>query len=153
MAYLLDAGLVDAFCVGDRRGEDELAEQVARLLPFGGSLSNPTVGALTCLVRCLGGEARLLPWLGEHPGVPQIVAAVYALVGLLDRIGDDPEVARAPGDARRRAGHHGSGSGRTARRQQPLNARGHPARRDGLATRRTAEAHRIGTRAAGRPGA
>jgi hypothetical protein len=27
--------------------------------------------------------------------VPQVVAAVYALVGLLDRIGDDPEVAGA----------------------------------------------------------
>jgi hypothetical protein len=93
MAYSLDAGLVDAFCTGDRRGEDELAEQVAGLLPLRASLPNPTVGALTRLVRCLGGEARLLPWLGEHPGVPQVVAAVYALVGLLDRVGDDPEVA------------------------------------------------------------
>ena len=104
MAYALEAGLVDAFCTGDRRGEDELAEQVARLLPFRGSLPNPTVGALTRLVRCLGGEARLLPWLGEHPGVSQVVAAVYALVGLLDRIGDDPEVADALPETVRRGG-------------------------------------------------
>ncbi|WP_271188930.1 hypothetical protein [Dactylosporangium matsuzakiense] len=95
MADFLDTGLVDAFCSGDRRGENELAGQVARLLPFRGSLPNRTVEALTRLVRCLGGEERLLPWLGEHPGVPQVVAAVYALVGLLDRIGDDPGVADA----------------------------------------------------------
>jgi hypothetical protein len=104
MAYFLDVALVDAFCAGDRRGEDELAERVAGLLPLRGSLPNPTVGALTRLVRCLGGEARLLPWLGEHPGVPQVVAAVYALVGLLDRIGDDPEVAGALPEAVRQGG-------------------------------------------------
>jgi hypothetical protein len=104
MTYFLDAALVDDFCSGDRQSEDELADQVVRLLPFRGLLPNPTVGTLSRLVRCLGGEERLLPWLGEHPGVPQVVATVYALVGLLDQISDDPEVADALSEAVRQGG-------------------------------------------------
>jgi hypothetical protein len=37
-AYFLDGGLVDAYCSGAGHNEAELAEQVARVLPYRASL-------------------------------------------------------------------------------------------------------------------
>jgi hypothetical protein len=102
----LDRSLVDAYVSGDldRAGETALTEQVARVLPMHWTLPNPSVGALTALVRHLGGQARLYTWLDEHPGRPRLVARTYRLVGLLDRISDHPVVVSALAELRARSG-------------------------------------------------
>ena len=93
-ASTLDRDLVDAFVTGalDQPGERMLAEQVARVLPWHWTLPNPGTAALAKLVKHLGGEPALYSWLGRQPGYPRLVAQIYHLVGLLDRISDQPAV-------------------------------------------------------------
>jgi hypothetical protein len=102
----LDRSLVDAYVSGglDQAAETALAEQVAQVLPLHWTLPNPSVGALSALVRHLGGEAQLNAWLDEHPGRPRLVARTYRLVELLDRISDHPVVVSALAELRARNG-------------------------------------------------
>jgi hypothetical protein len=105
-ATQLDDELVDAFCSDalDRRGEAALARQVARVLPFHASLPNPVAVALARVIDRVGGEANLFEWLGHHPGLPRLVASVYSLVALLDRLSDCPAVVAALVETRQRVG-------------------------------------------------
>jgi hypothetical protein len=91
-ATTLDRGLVGAFVKGalDHPGETMLAEQVARILPWHWTLPNPGAAALNQITKHLGGEPALLAWLDRQPGYPRLVARIYHLVGLLDRISDQP---------------------------------------------------------------
>jgi hypothetical protein len=95
--FHLDPGLVDAFLSGDldEDRENALAYEVAYVLPWHWMLPNPTVATLSTLVGRLGGEPALLAWLARHPGVPRLVAAGYALIGLLDELSDKPAVVAA----------------------------------------------------------
>lgn len=88
--FHLDPELIDAFSEGnlDQQGEAVLARRVARVLPAQGSLPNPVAAALSRVVARLGGETALFAWLRSHPGLPRLVATVYALIGLLDRLSD-----------------------------------------------------------------
>ncbi|HEV7963777.1 MAG TPA: hypothetical protein VGP57_14670 [Actinoplanes sp.] len=102
----LDRALVDALKSGklDPPGETALAEQVAWLLPVHWMLPNPGVLALADLTKHLGGEAALYDWLDHHPGRPRTVARTYRLIGLLDRISDQPAVVTALAELREREG-------------------------------------------------
>lgn len=102
----LDDELVDAFRNGtlDRQGEAVLAEQVARVLPFHWTLPNPTAAALSRVIDRLGDEQKLFDWLGSHPGLPQLTASIYALIGLLDTLSDQPAVVATLRDARQEIG-------------------------------------------------
>jgi hypothetical protein len=95
--FRLDRALVDAMVAGtiDRQGEAELAEQVARVLPFHWTLPDATVAALTRIRDHLGGDAGLLDWLDRHPGRPRLVARLYELAGLLDELSAQPAVVEA----------------------------------------------------------
>jgi hypothetical protein len=102
----LDRALVDAFTSGklDPAGETALAEQVAWLVPVHWTLPNPAVSALAGLTKHLGGEPALYAWLDRHPGRPRLVARTYRLIGLLDRISDQPAVVTALAELRARDG-------------------------------------------------
>lgn len=102
----LDDELVDAFRNDtlDRQGEAALAEQVARVLPFHWTLPNPTAAALSRVIDRLGDERKLFDWLGGHPGLPRLTASIYALIGLLDTLSDQPAVVAALRDARQEIG-------------------------------------------------
>jgi hypothetical protein len=102
----LDDELVDAFCNGtlDRQGEAVLAEQVARVLPFHSALPSPTAAALSRVIDRLGNEQALFAWLESHPGLPRLTASVYALIGLLDTLSDQPAVVGALREARQQIG-------------------------------------------------
>jgi hypothetical protein len=91
---LLNPDLVDDFVAGrlDRQGEATLADQVARIMPWHWALPPPSVGALTKLLQHLGGEPGLREWLGRYTGRPQLMARVYDLIALLDRISDRASV-------------------------------------------------------------
>jgi hypothetical protein len=95
--FQLDPELVSAFTAGalDERGEAVLADQIARLLPMHETAPPEIAGAFTRLISHLGGERELLAWLERRPGRPRLVARLYVLIGLLDRISDDPAVLRA----------------------------------------------------------
>lgn len=102
--YTFDPDLVDAFVEGklDPRGEVELADQVARVIPYHWAGPNPMVVALEKLRRHLGGDAGLFAWLERHPGRPRVVAGLYTVIGLLDRVSDNPGVVTALRELRER---------------------------------------------------
>jgi hypothetical protein len=104
--FQLDPELIDAFSNGslDQQGEDLLARQVAHVLPAHWSLPNPIAAALSRLVAHLGGDAALITWLGRHPGLPRLVSTVYTLIGLLDRLSDQPAVVAALPEVRQQVG-------------------------------------------------
>jgi GAF domain-containing protein len=105
-ATSLDRARVDEFTSGrlDRSGERALAEQVARLLPYHWTLPNPAAAALSTLTKHLGGQAALFTWLDGHPGRPRLVARTYGLIGLLDRLSDQPAIVTALAETRARTG-------------------------------------------------
>jgi hypothetical protein len=102
----LDGDLVDAFVTDalDQPGERMLAEQVARVLPWHWTLPNPGAAALAELIKHLGSEPALFAWLDRHPGYPRLVARIYHLIGLLDRISDQPALVDQLTRWRERAG-------------------------------------------------
>ncbi|USX53779.1 hypothetical protein [Lentzea sp. HUAS12] len=75
--------------------EQELAEQVARVLPFHAELPHTIAGDLLRVVKHVGGDRALLPWLDDHPGRPRLVARVYRVIGLLDELTARPDVVTA----------------------------------------------------------
>lgn len=105
-APTIDRGLVDAFVTGalDQPGERMLAEQVARILPWHWTLPNSGAAALAKLTKHLGNEPALYAWLDRQPGYPRLVARIYRLIGLLDRISDEPAVVDELARWRERAG-------------------------------------------------
>jgi hypothetical protein len=100
----LDKALVDAFVADalDAPGEAVLAEQVSRVLPMHWAAPNPIAAALSQLAHKLGGERELFGWLERHPGRPRLVARLYVVISLLDRISDEPAVVTALGELRER---------------------------------------------------
>jgi hypothetical protein len=76
---------VEAFCAGhlDRRAEEELALQVARIYTCEPALPNHTVELLGRMSRQLGGPEKVLDWLSGFPGEASLVAAVIRLSDLL----------------------------------------------------------------------
>jgi hypothetical protein len=104
--FRLDRSLIDASTAGtlDRQGEAQLAEQVARVLPFHWTLPNSTMVGLVRLRNHLGGEPGLLDWLDRHPGRPRLVARLYRLTGLLDELSARAAVVEAVRELRDRGG-------------------------------------------------
>lgn len=102
--FRLEKDLIDALADGtlDADGESELADQVARILPYHWTLPNPHAAALSRLTSQLGGDEALLAWLEQHPGRPRRVARLYALIGLLDLISMEPAVVTALSELRAR---------------------------------------------------
>ncbi len=102
--FELDRDLVDAFADGrlDPAGEAVLANQVARVLPAHWVAPNPIAAELSRIIDRVGGDAALFEWLARHPGYPRLVARHYGLIGLLDRISDQPAVIDALRELRRR---------------------------------------------------
>jgi hypothetical protein len=101
-AFRFDPELVTAFTENrlDDAGDAELAEQVARLLPFHAQLPHPIVARLLQLTGVLGGDEALLDWLNRHPGRPRVTARQYPLITLLDTYSANPGVIRALGELR-----------------------------------------------------
>jgi hypothetical protein len=95
--FQLDRTLVDRLVAGtvDPAGEAALAEQVARILPFHWTLPNPIEAALSRIIAHLGGQPALLAWLDRHPGLPRLVARLHVLIGLLERLSDEPAILTA----------------------------------------------------------
>jgi hypothetical protein len=93
----VSSDVVAAFVAGtlDARGEDVLADQVARLVAQPGPLPDASASALTRIVHTLGGEDALLTWLDRHPGRPRLTARLIALTDLLDRYSFQPAVVAA----------------------------------------------------------
>jgi hypothetical protein len=104
--FHLDDRLVEAFNSGalDHEGQAALAQQVAGLLAVHWMLPNPTAAALSTVIRRLGDDSALITWLDRYPGLPRLVAAVYALIGLLDGLSDHPAVVTALEEMRQRIG-------------------------------------------------
>lgn len=102
--YRLDRKLIEALEAGtlDAEGEGELAEQVARIMPYHWTLPNPYAAALSRLTDHLGGEEGLLAWLEAHPDRPRLVARLYGLIGLLDAVSMEPAVVTALSEVRAR---------------------------------------------------
>ncbi len=100
----LDRTLVDAFTDGtlDPQGEETLAEQVARLMPFHWALPNPIAAAMSRIIDHLGDQRALLAWLDRHPGRPRRTARLYVLIGLLDQFSANPAVLTALRELRER---------------------------------------------------
>jgi len=90
----LDPDLVDQLTAGrlDRQGEQTLADEVAQTMPWHWTLPLPSAAALTKLLQYLGGEPGLREWRDRHPGRPRLVARMYDLIALLDRISDSHSV-------------------------------------------------------------
>jgi hypothetical protein len=88
---------VEAFCAGhlDRRGEEELALQVARIYTCEPALPNQTVGLLGRMSRHLGGSEKVLDWLSGFPGEASLVAAVVRLSDLLGALSGSTPVLDA----------------------------------------------------------
>jgi hypothetical protein len=95
--WTLSPDLVDVFVAGTATPPEEaaLADEVARIMPYHAELPNPLVEALSRIMDKLGGEPGLWTWLDRHPGRPRTVARVYAVLGMLDRVGAEPAVATA----------------------------------------------------------
>ncbi len=102
--FRLDRTLVDRLVDGslDPQGEAALAEQVAHILPFHWNLPNPIEAALSRIIAHLGGQRALLAWLERHPGRPRLVARLNVLVGLLERLSDEPAIVTALQELRTR---------------------------------------------------
>ncbi|MGV9248206.1 hypothetical protein [Streptomyces sp. NPDC003710] len=100
----LDPALVGNFAAGtlDPRGEAALADQVARLLPFHWVLSNTLTEAMTQVTDHLGGQRELMAWLDRHGGLPQLVARLYVVMGLLDQYSENSAVVTALRESRER---------------------------------------------------
>jgi hypothetical protein len=95
--FTLDPKLIKRLVTGrlDEQGEVELAEQVARLIPFHADLPVPLVGEMTRLSKHLGGEAAIVDWLDHFPGRPRIVARSFVFIELLERFSAEPAVVRS----------------------------------------------------------
>jgi hypothetical protein len=95
--FALHRATIDAFVDGklDAEGEADLADRVARILPFHAQLPNPIVAKLKRVLDHLGGEQALLAWLDRHPGRPRVVARLFAFIGVLDQYSAEPAVVSA----------------------------------------------------------
>jgi hypothetical protein len=111
--FSLDRELADALAEGrlDERGERELSEQVARVLPFHATLPDPAVATLGKVRSHFGGDSGLLDWLERHPGRPRLVARLYRLIAQLDGLSGRPAVVAAVRELREQAGDPGELTG------------------------------------------
>ncbi|GHB61753.1 hypothetical protein GCM10010377_60930 [Streptomyces viridiviolaceus] len=100
----LDRALVSDFVAGTPtpQREAELADQVARLLPFHWVLPNTLAAGMSEIIDHLGGQHGLVTWLDRHPGLPRLVARLYVVMGLLDRYSEEPAVVTALRESRER---------------------------------------------------
>ncbi|WP_306192012.1 MULTISPECIES: hypothetical protein [unclassified Streptomyces] len=100
--FSLDHELVSGFVAGtlEPRGEAELADQVARLLPFHWVLPTTLTEEMTRVIDRLGGQRQLMAWLDRHPGLPRLVARLYVLMGLLDQYSEESAVVTALRESR-----------------------------------------------------
>ncbi|MGW0086979.1 hypothetical protein [Streptomyces sp. NPDC003393] len=98
----VDQKLVGGFVAGtlDPRGEADLAEQVAHLLPLHAFLPTPFTEELTRVIDHLGGQRGLMTWLDRHPGRPRLVARLYVLMRLLDQYSEESAVVTALRESR-----------------------------------------------------
>ncbi|HEV7823910.1 MAG TPA: hypothetical protein VGP02_03295 [Mycobacteriales bacterium] len=103
-AWRLDPGFVDAFVAGDLTDAEEaaLADEIARLLPFHAELPHPVARHVSTLLDHVGGDAGLWAWLDRHPGRPRVVARLYRIMALLDRVSAEPGVVTALAELRER---------------------------------------------------
>jgi hypothetical protein len=101
-AFHLDPDLVDEFASGtlDHARQAELADQVARLLPFHHQLPNPVTAALLRVAETVGGDKRLMSWLDRYPGRPRVTARVYGVIVFLDSWSANPGVVQALAERR-----------------------------------------------------
>jgi hypothetical protein len=102
--FALHRATIDAFVEGklDAEGEADLADRVARILPFHAQLPNPIVAKLKRVLDHLGGKQALLAWLDRHPGRPRVVARLFAFIGVLDQYSAEPAVVSALREFRER---------------------------------------------------
>ncbi|MFD7064536.1 hypothetical protein [Streptomyces sp. NPDC059906] len=100
----VDQELVTAFEAGPLSPADqrELAQQVAQQLPTHWSQPNTLAEAMTRFIDDLGGQRELIGWLDHYPGLPQLVARLYVLMGLLDQYSENPAVVTALREYRQR---------------------------------------------------
>jgi hypothetical protein len=103
-AWRLDPDFVDAFVAGDLTEAEEtaLADEIARLLPFHSELPHEVARTLSTLLTHFGGEQGLWAWLDRHPGRPRVVARLYRVMALLDRVSAEPGVVTALAELRER---------------------------------------------------
>jgi hypothetical protein len=96
-AFRLDPDLVEAFVDGtlDVGGRAQLADDLARLLPFHYQLPHPVTARLLELTRSIGGDEALLSWLDSHSGRPRVTARLYRVIALLDAYSAGPGVVQA----------------------------------------------------------
>jgi hypothetical protein len=98
MAHIsLDPALVREF-TEDRLApadEQELANQVARILPFHAELPHAVAADLLRVAKHVGGDSVLLSWLDSHLGRPRLVARVFRVIGVLDELTARPDVVSA----------------------------------------------------------
>ena len=104
--FSLDRELADALAEGrlDERGERELTEQVARVLPSHATLPDRAAATLGKIRSHFGGDSGLLDWLEQHPGRPRLVARLFRLIAQLDWLSGRPAVVAAVRELRERAG-------------------------------------------------
>ncbi|MDT7613444.1 MAG: hypothetical protein QOF00_891 [Pseudonocardiales bacterium] len=103
-AFQIDPERITAF-VEDRMDDSaqaELADDVARLLPFHDELPHPLVADLTRLRKHLGGDEALLAWLDRWPGRPRLTARLYRVIALLDLHSGSAAVVQALSELRER---------------------------------------------------
>jgi hypothetical protein len=102
--WRLEPDFVDAFVAGDITEAEEaaLADEIARLLPFHAELPVPVAAALSRLLNHLGGSTGMWAWLDRHPGRPRVVARLYRLMAVLDRVSAEPGVVTALAEFRER---------------------------------------------------
>jgi predicted phosphoribosyltransferase len=103
-AFALDPALVSRLLAGelDIGGQTTLAEQVAHLMPFHAELPMPLVAWLQDLVDHIGGEAALIEWLNNFPGLPRKVARLLVFASLLDQVSAEPAIVTALTELRQR---------------------------------------------------
>ncbi|MEV8593308.1 hypothetical protein [Streptomyces sp. NPDC052012] len=95
--FAIDSTLVGDFLAGtitDQR-ENELAQQVAQVLPFHYVQANKVAETMSRLAQHLGGQRQLVAWLDRFPGLPRLVARLYVFMGLLDQWSENPAVVTA----------------------------------------------------------
>jgi hypothetical protein len=93
----LDRALVRDFVAGGLGPSDEaeLADQVARILPFHMQLPHPVLGDMIRVIDHIGGDEKLLAWLAGHPGRPRLVARLFEVIALLDDVSGRPAIVTA----------------------------------------------------------